>query len=222
MKEREAGQIVFGRYDLQEPLAKGGMSALWIARDRKLGRSVAVKLMTADYAAQERHRQRFELEARAVARIQNPNVVQIYDYGVDNRSPFIVMELLKGEDLRIRLKRVRRLPLGVLADLMRQVAHGLGECHDAGLVHRDLKPGNLFLAETRNGEVLKILDFGVAKEAEVSPVEASELTEAGAVVGRGRQPASTAMPGSTPAKRSMLESTTTRLTPADAAAQKRL
>jgi len=183
VKEHQAGQIVFGRYDLQQPLAKGGMSSLWIARDRKLGRQVALKLMTPDYASQERHRQRFELEAKAVARIQNPNVVQIYDYGVDNQSPFIVMELLRGEDLRIRLKRIRRLPLPALSDLIRQVAHGLMECHEAGLVHRDLKPGNLFLAETRTGEVLKILDFGVAKEADVSPVEASELTEAGAVVG---------------------------------------
>jgi eukaryotic-like serine/threonine-protein kinase len=181
--EHKAGQIVFGRYDLVELLARGGMSSLWVATDRKLARDVAVKLMTADYAKQERARQRFELEARAVARLHNPNVVQIYDYGVDHRSPFIVMELLKGEDLRHRLKRLRRLPLETVAKLVAQVAHGLTEAHEAGLVHRDLKPGNLFLAETRHGEVLKILDFGVAKEAESSPVGTTELTEAGAIVG---------------------------------------
>ena len=183
MKEHKAGHVVFGRYQLVRPLARGGMSSIWVATDRKLRREVAVKLMSATYARSERSRQRFELEAMSVAKLQSPHIVQIYDYGVDHLSPFIVMELLSGEDLRRRIKRERRLPLITTTRLLVQAALGLGEAHAVGMVHRDLKPGNIFLSRGRAGEIVKILDFGVAKAASQSALNDDEITERGAMVG---------------------------------------
>lgn len=159
------------------------MSSIWVATDRKLRREVAVKLMSATYARSERSRQRFELEAMSVAKLQSPHIVQIYDYGVDHLSPFIVMELLSGEDLRRRLKRERRLPLLTTTRLLVQAALGLGEAHAVGMVHRDLKPGNIFLSRGRAGEIVKVLDFGVAKAASQSALNDDEITERGAMVG---------------------------------------
>jgi eukaryotic-like serine/threonine-protein kinase len=181
VKDRKAGQVVFGRYQLVRPLARGGMSSVWVALDRKLKREVALKLMSPTYAASERSRQRFELEAMSVARLHSPYIVQVFDYGVDHDAPFIVMELLSGEDLRSRIKRERRLGVGVMARVLAQAAAGLSDAHDAGMVHRDMKPGNLFLTRTRSGEIVKILDFGVAKAGEA--VDEAEITERGSMVG---------------------------------------
>jgi serine/threonine protein kinase len=183
--EHQKGQIVFGRYELDRLLAKGGMSQVWVATDRKLKRDVAAKLMSSTYATSDRARQRFEREAMTVAQMQSPHIVQIFDYGVDHRSPFIVMELLSGEDLRRRLKRERRLPLHVVGRLLVQTSMGLSEAHAAKLVHRDLKPANVFLQRSRSGEIVKILDFGVAKTAKAGDEMTvdDELTQAGSMVG---------------------------------------
>ena len=183
MKDYKAGQIVFGRYALNRPLARGGMSSVWVATDRKLQREVAVKLMAPAFASSESARQRFEREAMTVARLQSPHIVQIYDYGVDHRSPFIVMELMSGEDLRRRLKRLGRLPLQETGRLLVHTALGLGEAHAAGLVHRDLKPANLYLVRTRSGELVKILDFGIVKAAATAEIDEDEITEKGSLVG---------------------------------------
>ncbi len=183
MKDYKAGQVVFGRYALNRPLARGGMSSVWVATDRKLKREVAVKLMAPAYASSESARQRFEREAMSVARLQSPHIVQVYDYGVDHRSPFIVMELMSGEDLRRRLKRMGRLPLQEAGRLLVHTALGLGEAHAAGLVHRDLKPANLFIVRSRSGELVKILDFGIAKAATAAAVDEEEITEKGTLVG---------------------------------------
>jgi eukaryotic-like serine/threonine-protein kinase len=184
-REHQAGQIVFGRYLLERPLGRGGMGSVWSAVDRKLRRQVAVKLLAPDYAASEGALQRFEREAMLVAQLHSPYIVQIFDYGIDYRAPFMVMELLTGEDLRTRLRRVGRLPLRDLSRIIAQLAMGLGEAHAVGLIHRDLKPGNVFLTRSRTGEVVKVLDFGVAKGLGESMAmdEASELTAQGSLVG---------------------------------------
>lgn len=139
------------------------MGHVWIASDLQLGRMVAVKVMSSDSVANQQARQRFLREATASAQIQSPHVVQILDFGVDG-SPFIVMELLVGEDLRARLDRVGKLPIEQASRLLRHLARGLRKAHELGFVHRDIKPANLFLVELDDDdEQLKILDFGVVK-----------------------------------------------------------
>ncbi len=159
-------QLVSGRYRLDHLVGKGGMGTVWVAFDTMLHRQIAIKFMRVEHSESALVRTRFAQEARAAAQLQHPNVVQVHDYGIDRDSgqavPFIVMELLSGEDLDQRLSRERRLTLPVVANLVAQVARALSAAHSAGLVHRDLKPANLFLARTDGREVVKVLDFGVA------------------------------------------------------------
>jgi serine/threonine-protein kinase len=157
------GTLILGRYLLEHELARGGMSYVWVAGDMKLQRSVAVKLLGGAAGVNGDVCARFEREAMAVAQLQSPHVVQIFDYGVEHGWPIIVMERLYGEDLRSRLKRERRLSLAQVARIVVDTAKGLSEAHSAGIVHRDLKPGNIFFARSRQDEVVKLLDFGVAK-----------------------------------------------------------
>lgn len=157
------------------------MSTIWAAEDRKFQRSVAIKLLSMSLEDMEGARRRFEREAMAVSRLQCPNIVQIFDYGVDEGRPVIVMELLRGEDLRRRLKGKRRLGLPAVVEVVNQCAAGLGEAHAAGIIHRDLKPGNIFLARGRQQLVLKILDFGVAKADGARSTGIT--TKAGAIMG---------------------------------------
>lgn len=157
------GSLILGRYLLEHELERGGMSFVWLAADLKLQRSVAVKLLQTTMGASYEARLRFEREAMAVAQLQSPHVVQIFDYGVEHDAPIIVMERLYGEDLRTRLKREQRLPLDQVGKVVLETAKGLSEAHAAGIIHRDLKPGNIFFARTREDEVVKLLDFGVAK-----------------------------------------------------------
>ena len=151
------------RYVLEGQVAGGGMGSIWVALDSQLQRRVAVKLMSTERGVSTAARHQFEQEAKAVAQLHNPHVVQIHDYGVDGDTPYIVMELLEGEDLEARLKRQTRLAPAVVAALLQQVARALSAAHARGVIHRDLKPANLFLARSDAGEVLKVLDFGLAR-----------------------------------------------------------
>lgn len=177
----EAGTIIAGKYRVERQLSQGGMGSLWVARQLQLQRLVAVKLMEPSLAASAQGRARFEREAQAAALIQSPNVVQIHDYGVDRDTPYIVMELLSGEDLGRRLKRDRRLPLAVVATYFGQITRALRKAHEAGMVHLDLKPANIFLARDDEDEIVKVLDFGIAKM--ITPGEATEATATGVVLG---------------------------------------
>lgn len=141
------------------------MGELWTACDETLERMVAVKLIRSKLSGNESSRRRFRREARAAARLKSPHVVPVFDHGEDDGVAFIVMELLEGEDLDSRLDRMGRCPLDKAVWLAEQVSKGLTEAHDAGVIHRDLKPANLFLARTAGEEILKILDFGVARLA---------------------------------------------------------
>jgi CheY-like chemotaxis protein/tRNA A-37 threonylcarbamoyl transferase component Bud32 len=138
------------------------MGSVWLALDSQLRRRVAVKMMTSEHVDSPRARRDFEREAQGVARLSSPHIVQVYDYGMDGDVPFLVMELLEGEDLETRLSRRPRLTPRVVAGLLAQAAKALDLAHGLGVVHRDLKPANVFLARTPAGEVLKLLDFGVA------------------------------------------------------------
>jgi serine/threonine-protein kinase len=158
------GSIVGGKYRLERPLSRGGMGSVWLARHAKLGSPVAVKFMDPAYATTPAFVARFEREARIAANLRSPHVVHVQDYGIDEGVPYLVMELLQGEDLGDRLNRVGRLSLQDSARLLAQAGKALRRAHEAGLVHRDLKPGNLFLAQIEDEEIIKILDFGIVKE----------------------------------------------------------
>ncbi|MFT3775918.1 MAG: serine/threonine-protein kinase [Minicystis sp.] len=157
------GSVIAGRYRLEKALARGGMGAVWVARHLQLDSRVAVKFMDAGFAGSPAARVRFEREAKAAAQLQSPHVVAIYDYGIEVGTPFLVMELLQGEDLGTRLKRLKTLSLPTVAGIITHVARALRLAHDTGIVHRDLKPGNIFLTSNDDSEIAKVLDFGIAK-----------------------------------------------------------
>lgn len=158
------GIVVGGKYQVEQPLARGGMGSVWVARHTKLGNPVAIKFLDAHLAAAPALVARFEREARAAANLDTPHVVHVHDYGVEEGTPYLVMELLRGEDLNTRVRKRERLTLGEAAKILSQMSRALRRAHEAGIVHRDLKPANVFLARVEDDEVVKILDFGIAKE----------------------------------------------------------
>jgi eukaryotic-like serine/threonine-protein kinase len=174
------GRLVGGKYSLEREIGRGGMGSIWVALDTLLRRRVALKLMRPDMTSPS-SRGRFEREAMAVARIQHPHVIQIHDYGIDEESPYIVMELLEGEDMETRIARHPRLSIAAVATLVTQTAKALGAAHGAGIVHRDLKPANIFLVRGEAEEMVKILDFGVAAMSSLG--EDLHNTRGGTVLG---------------------------------------
>jgi len=175
------GVVVAGKYAIERPLSRGGMGSVWVARHRDLRTSVAVKFMEPVLIASADARARFEREARAAAHLDSMHVVQVHDYGVDRGIPYIVMELLKGEDLADRLSREDRLSLAVTADIVTQVCRALRKAHELQLVHRDLKPANIFITERDETQIVKVLDFGIAKAG--GPSFGGAATQSGALIG---------------------------------------
>jgi eukaryotic-like serine/threonine-protein kinase len=158
-----------GPYEMIAPLGAGGMGEVYRARDTRLGRDVALKIIPDSLAQDTDRLHRFEQEARTVAALNHPNILAVFDIGRDNGSPYLVSELLEGESLRDVLER-GALPQRKTIDYGVQIAHGLAAAHDKGIVHRDLKPENIFV--TRDGRI-KILDFGLAKLAQKPGSESS-------------------------------------------------
>ncbi|MCA1829776.1 MAG: serine/threonine protein kinase, partial [Myxococcales bacterium] len=153
-----AGVTFDGRYSIEAEIGRGGMGRVYAAVDSKLGRRVAIKVLAPGAHGDEQLR-RFEMEARAAASLQQPNIIDVYDIGVHGGEPYIVSELLEGQTLRRRLAE-GPLAIDETVNFALQLARGLEAAHANGVVHRDLKPENLFL--TGSG-LLKILDFGIAK-----------------------------------------------------------
>src|SRR5438270_9417621 len=148
-----------GPYEILAALGAGGMGEVYRARDPRLGRDVAIKVLPAGSAGDSERMRRFEQEARATAALSHPNILAVFDIGSQDNSPYIVSELLEGETLRARLIS-GPLPVRKAVEYALQIARGLSAAHNQGIFHRDLKPENLFI--TRDGHV-KILDFGLVK-----------------------------------------------------------
>ncbi len=179
------GQL-FGNYRAISVLGEGGMGVVYLAEHPEIGRKVAVKVLHADFARDQQVLTRFLNEARAANAIRHPNIIEILDSGVlADRTPYLVMELLEGEPLSARIKRVGPLPLNEIFDFSYQTASALSAAHAKGIVHRDLKPDNLFVVpdphdETR--ERMKVLDFGIAKLQQQSTAD-SFKTRTGTLMG---------------------------------------
>ncbi|HYL40125.1 MAG TPA: protein kinase, partial [Candidatus Binatus sp.] len=156
----DIGTVLGGRYRLVELLGQGGMATIYRARDAQLERDVAVKVLRPEYGADPDFVDRFRHEAQAAASLNHPGIVSVFDYGTDPAGPFIVMELVDGEDLATILRRAGALPPRQAARLVAQAARGLAAAHERGFVHRDVKPGNILV--TRDGRV-KVTDFGIAR-----------------------------------------------------------
>ncbi|HEX3552463.1 MAG TPA: serine/threonine-protein kinase [Thermoanaerobaculia bacterium] len=166
---------ILGSYEILAPLGAGGMGEVYRARDPRLGRQVAVKVLPERLAEDPKALARFEREARAVAALSHPNLLVLYDVGRSGAVAFAVLELLEGETLRSRLA-AGSLSQRKALELALQIARGLAAAHGRGIVHRDLKPDNLFL--TRDGQ-LKILDFGLARQVPAGgpQAQAAEVDE---------------------------------------------
>ncbi|KWX23482.1 protein kinase domain-containing protein [Mycolicibacterium wolinskyi] len=174
------GVTLSGRYRLQRLIATGGMGQVWEAVDSRLGRRVAVKVLKAEFSTDAEFVERFRAEARTVAMLNHPGIASVYDYGEteldgEGRTAYLVMELINGEPLNSVLKRTGRLSLRHALDMLEQTGRALQVAHTAGLVHRDVKPGNILITPT--GQV-KLTDFGIAKAVDAAPV-----TQTGMVMG---------------------------------------
>ena len=163
----QSGSVFAGDYRVVRPLAEGGMGAVYVVDQLSTGKARALKVMRPEIAHDADSRRRFELEARAGAGIESDHVVEIHSAGVDAGTPYIVMELLDGEDLATRIRRTGALAPSEVREVLEQLCHAVAAAHAAGIVHRDLKPENVFLARTkRAGDArfdVKVLDFGIAK-----------------------------------------------------------
>lgn len=171
-----------GPYEIQSALGSGGMGEVYIAKDIRLGRDVAIKVLPKDFAGHRERMLRFEQEARAASALNHPAIVTIYDVGSLESNPYIAMELVNGKNLGQLIQEVR-LPLKKILAIALQLADGMAKAHEAGIVHRDLKPENVMV--TGDGFV-KILDFGLAKLTDPATQEVSHLqthTSAGIVLG---------------------------------------
>jgi serine/threonine-protein kinase len=177
-----AGRVLSGRYRLIRPIGVGSQAAVWIAEHLALSTQVAVKLIDSSLARKDDMRERFRREATAAAQLRSAHVVQILDHGIDGDQPFIVMELLEGEDLYDRLRHRGRLTLYETSKIITQVARALTRAHAASIVHRDLKPENVFVVQNDDDEVVKVLDFGIAKVQSPDP-GGSKRTELGELLG---------------------------------------
>src|SRR5271154_4221554 len=176
-----------GPYEIVSPLGAGGMGEVYRARDSRLRRDVAIKVLPQALSLDADRMRRFEQEALATAALNHPNILAVFDIGTSEGSPYVVSELLEGETLRDRL-RSGAIPVRKTLDYAMQIAHGLAAAHEKGIIHRDLKPENLFI--TKDGRA-KILDFGLAKltQADSSSSNTSAATvthhgtEAGLIMG---------------------------------------
>ena len=173
------GELIVGRYELEELVGEGGMSSVYRAYDTVLERRVAIKVLHEHFSRDPEYVERFKREARAIARLAHPNVVTVNDRGEWEGRQFIVFEHVAGENLKAVIAREGPLPVERALDLACQIAHALSVAHELGIVHRDVKPHNVLLAA---GGTAKVTDFGIARALDADDA----LTETGTVLGTGQ------------------------------------
>ena len=181
----EVGSVISGKYRIERVIGRGGMGIVYAARHELLGRTVALKVVLPEIAANREVVARFMNEARSAARIESEHVAQVMDVDqLPGGTPYMVMELLEGEDLDARLQRTGPLGVQEIADVLLEALDGVAHAHALGIVHRDLKPANLFLA-TRQGRRprVKVLDFGIAKALRGTPFGAAGVTSTKSILG---------------------------------------
>ncbi|HZF37549.1 MAG TPA: serine/threonine-protein kinase, partial [Blastocatellia bacterium] len=175
----QSGALLAEHYRIERLISRGGMGAVFEATQLNLDRAVAIKLLLPALSRDEKVRERFRREARSAASLRHPNIIQIYDYGISDHGPYIVMELARGKSLRNLLSQGAP-PIELSVKLMGQICSALAAAHSATIIHRDLKPDNIMVEEQADGQIIaKVLDFGIAKMRESQPdEEAANLTGA--------------------------------------------
>src|SRR4051812_32025842 len=169
------GQVFSNRYHIEREIARGGMAEVYLARDQSLNRPVALKALFPEFAREPSFVERFRREAQAAANLNHPNIVSIYDWGQESGTYFIVMEYVEGRSLRELIQSEGAIEPGQAADIAAEIASALAFAHRSGVVHRDVKPGNVLLTE--QGTV-KVTDFGIARAG-----TSDGLTQTGSVMG---------------------------------------
>jgi serine/threonine-protein kinase len=181
------GAVVAGRYQLERALGQGGMGVVWAAMHTVMRKRVALKFLRGPIHLRPELRRRFLLEARAAAAVVHPNVLAVHDvFELEDQTLVMLMDLLEGETLGARLAREQNLSLGETADILVQLVSAIETAHAAGVVHRDLKPDNVFLVKTTSGSPsVRVLDFGIAKlvGADGPTTETGLITAAGSMLG---------------------------------------
>ena len=176
------GQVIADRYHITKKLGEGGMGAVYLAEHVKMGRQSAIKVMGAGMSHDPEAISRFNREAANASRINHPNVCAVYDFGeTEDGTIYLAMEFVEGKTLSALLKENGSLPLPRAVGLLKQCADGLQAAHDLGIVHRDLKPDNIMIVSPKGREVVKVVDFGIAKAGTAEPGQ--QVTKTGLVVG---------------------------------------
>jgi serine/threonine protein kinase len=170
--ELPRGTLFADRYEVIEELGRGGMGSVYRVEDKKVNEEIALKLINPEIAQDRKIIDRFSHELKVARQISHRNVCRMYDLGEADGSHFITMEYVQGEDLRSLLKRIGRLPEDKALAISRQVADGLAEAHHLGVIHRDLKPGNIMVDREGNA---KIMDFGIARSTKAKVVTATGM-----------------------------------------------
>lgn len=181
----QKGDLIQSRYRLVRLLGRGTSGAVWAARNELIDRDVALKILDPDVAEDDVLMQRFFNEAKSIGRVNHPSIVGIFDLGqAEDGSPFLVLELLDGEPLSVRIMRDGTVNAEMLFDVCSGVAQALDLAHQQGIIHRDMKPANIFLHRSTTGAVVgKILDFGISKVLDAAGPISFSLTRTGTVVG---------------------------------------
>jgi serine/threonine-protein kinase len=181
-----ANTEIAGKLRLVKPLGQGSAGQVWLAKHLHLGSKVAVKFLNREVSLSKTAKERFVREARAIARIRSPHVVQVHDFGFHEEHAYLVMEHLVGETLEDRLDKVGKLTPDQTLRVVTHIAKALQKAHDAGIVHRDIKPANVFLVDYGDEEVAKVVDFGIVKanaDAVTTTGAMSTLTQTGSLLG---------------------------------------
>ncbi|HYJ10331.1 MAG TPA: serine/threonine-protein kinase [Polyangiaceae bacterium] len=198
-----SGTVVAEKYRVERLLGQGGMGSVWAGRHVTLGQLVAIKFVHPKLVGSAEARRRFDNEAKAAARIKSRHAVSVYDHGVsENGQPYIVMEYLEGEALERAIKQRGKLPFSEVVQIVAQSARALSAAHEAHVVHRDLKPDNIFLAKdseaNKLGYSVKLVDFGIAKVVQEEAETGAASTQAGMVLGTPHYMSPEALTATTP------------------------